>query len=842
MSERVIAIELLQIEHWNFARKIGLINGDEKEISYELLIKSLSAIDNLSKDKNDFAKRLIVLLVSILWEYSNEEFKESLREIFIVILSRAGVAPSTILIDDNYKLTNKYSSTKSYFSELSTLIHQLENEIKLGDKTYLLTEFQKLLWDKIEKEKILGISAPTSAGKSFIIYLKIIDFILKGANFVLYIVPTLSLVSQVTNDLTNLKKEYSLYDIELFNSYQDKRYENVIYVLTQERAISAFNHENPFLGLDILVVDEIQNIEKVADESEQRSKILYDVLKEIKHLVKPSKIILSGPRLKNIGNLGFDIFGDTSEEEENKVQPVASLTYSVSYSDENFVLKQFSDILEEPREILIENHEIISGLGKSLYNDAYHEYLSSLINKLGLTSNNIIFAPNPSHARKTADYLSKHSGTVEDIGDNLLMLSDYIKESVHPHYDLSGMILNGVAYHTGRTPSHIRRVIEEAYSAGLINNIVCTTTLMQGVNLPAQNIFIRNPRLFVRKTSPEAPELSNYEFANLRGRAGRLLKDFIGRTIVLDESSFTPENEEEDKLFGDTHKELTAGYKEIFEKYEDEILTNIENNNDTSSGPEKYVLTYIRQTLLRLKEKGFERLKEVGIDISSEYIDKVFSSLSELQIPDYLCIQNRYWDPLDLNKIYQDYTNGDIPPLASNIWDSDLVVNLTKLLIYHNENFEYYYYRYLGKQRGDIGKYAWSLSKSAESWGRENLLSEIIEKRGFTDNINNEIDNLISILNGKVVYGLPMLLKPVASISHQDNPILSVIEQGAYNTTTRFLIDKGVPRDTSIHLQRTILSDIKGDEEKLPQLVSEYISRSEKHLSYWIKKQLNTVI
>ncbi len=44
--------------------------------------------------------------------------------------------------------------------------------------------------------------------------------------------------------------------------------------------------------------------------------------------------------------------------------------------------------------------------------------------------------------------------------------------------------------------------------------------------------------LIYRKKTDSAAELSNYEMANLRGRAGRLLKDFIGRTYVLDESAF----------------------------------------------------------------------------------------------------------------------------------------------------------------------------------------------------------------------------------------------------------------------------------------------------------------
>ena len=81
---------------------------------------------------------------------------------------------------------------------------------------------------------------------------------------------------------------------------------------------------------------------------------------------------------------------------------------------------------------------------------------------------------------------------------------------------------------------HVRRTLEKAIADKKINTVVCTTTLLQGVNLPAQNVFIRNPHLYVKKQK-QSSELTNYEMANLRGRAGRLLKDYIGRTFVMDE-------------------------------------------------------------------------------------------------------------------------------------------------------------------------------------------------------------------------------------------------------------------------------------------------------------------
>ena len=51
--------------------------------------------------------------------------------------------------------------------------------------------------------------------------------------------------------------------------------------------------------------------------------------------------------------------------------------------------------------------------------------------------------------------------------------------------------------------------------------------------------------------------------ANLRGRAGRLLKDYIGRTFVMDEDEFIDsEGYEQLELFEDVTKELPSGYEQ----------------------------------------------------------------------------------------------------------------------------------------------------------------------------------------------------------------------------------------------------------------------------------------
>ncbi|EAX8397212.1 DEAD/DEAH box helicase, partial [Salmonella enterica] len=146
------------------------------------------------------------------------------------------------------------------------------------------------------------------------LYLKTIQMIGEGAKKIVYIVPTLSLISQVTTDLSNLFKIHNIKEIDILNSFEEGR-ENFVYVLTQERAISVFSQEN-IKNLDLLIVDEIQNIERADSDNNDRAKILYDVLMDVRTEIHVEKIILSGPRLKNIGGLSFDIFGEVSEEKK----------------------------------------------------------------------------------------------------------------------------------------------------------------------------------------------------------------------------------------------------------------------------------------------------------------------------------------------------------------------------------------------------------------------------------------------------------------------------------------------------------------------------------------------
>ena len=98
----------------------------------------------------------------------------------------------------------------------------------------------------------------------------------------------------------------------------------------------------------ILVIDEIQNIERATEENDVRAKILYDMIQELRHTANISQIIVSGPRIDNIATLGEVLFGTETTEIQTKSSPVLNLTYSVKKEKASYWFKQYCGFFENP--------------------------------------------------------------------------------------------------------------------------------------------------------------------------------------------------------------------------------------------------------------------------------------------------------------------------------------------------------------------------------------------------------------------------------------------------------------------------------------------------------------
>ena len=831
----------LEIELYKIAKKMGFVEKTY-EASEELIMDTIRCLDHESIMKVEPSINYIITVVGLMWEHIEHE-KYDIRKIIIKFLSRVGYPTSAIICDENYDAKEgSFSQLDSWIDEILTTINQMKNEVLVGEKKYILTDYQKQIWDSMDEDKILGISAPTSAGKSYVILLKIVNRLITENIDVVYIVPTLSLLNQVTEDFNRELKKVGVKDYRISNSFDGEQTEERrnIYVMTQEKAIAAFSDsERAFSKRLILIADEIQNIERIKEDTDQRSKILFDTLIEFRYKQTVEQIVISGPRIEEIEKVGESIFGIETNDHTTNISPVLNLTYSIKKIDKRYMLKQYCALTEEPMVIEIENSDIIEGYGQKIYTDKYLDYLNGLVKGVGKESQNIIFSPTSDTARKIALAME---GEVDQSNKALI---EYYSSTIKDNYALCKTLSNGVAYHHGKLPMHVRRTLEKAISDKKIQYVVCTTTLLQGVNLPAQNVFIRNPHLYVKKKK-DAPELTNYEMANLRGRAGRLLKDYIGRTFVMDEDEFEDtEGYEQLELFEDVTKELPSGYEQKFEEYREAIEYALEENKPVDATMKKYgyIISYIRQSILRYGYESQQRMRDVGIKLTQKQVAAIIHKLEQIMVPKEVCYKNRYWDPFVLDTIYTTF-EGEVPDTPVEKGAKGKIDKIMRFLRDTEETSDMYS-KYIPTmyQNGKMRSIMIGLSLR---WANGEKLSEILSDSRYDgeDGMDN-IDNTIELLQNTISFSLPLLLRPIYDMWKPESCFLTCMQAGALSNIVRCMIEMGIPRETALFLYEALFKEkdcAEEDKLELDRIVREKVQQGYNELPYWIRVQLDFLV
>lgn len=827
----------LHIDYYFIARKLGFIN-QEYQIPNDLIIDTIRCLDYVTVLEKDNAN-YVITVIALMWTHIDKE-QYDVRNAVIKFLSRIGYPTSAIMVDDGYdKTTNTFSPINSPLDKLTITLNQIPNEVTVNNKQFLLTSFQKRIWDSLDKNKVIGISAPTSAGKSFVILLKLISKIAVNPCDIIYIIPTLSLLTQVTEDFNKMLKLLEIEDYAISNSYTEynNQEQSHIYIMTQEKANSSLSsNRNAFKNRLILVADEIQNIERILSHEDERAKILFDTLNEFRYKENVEQIIISGPRIQQIEKVGKSIFGIETDDVITDVSPVLNLTYSIKQFEGQYYFKQYCMLTDSAICEQIANNKLIVGYGKNIYDDDYLKYLNRIISCFG-ESQNIVFAPTPDVARNIACNIvcCKSNPQTQD-------LISYYQNTVRENYSMCESLSHGVAYHHGKLPMHVRCTLEKAISERLIGTVACTTTLMQGVNMPAQNIIIRNPHLYLYRKRNTA-ELSNYEMANLRGRAGRLLMDFIGRTFVMDESSFEEtDGYDQLNLFDDVEKELPANYGQKFEDNKTQILNVLDSDSavDTTMKQYGFLISHIRQSVVKFGYEAKSRLQNVGISLTKEQLAAIILRMNKLSVPKEICAKNRYWDPVVLDDIYLHYS--ELVPSHPNEYGAKAKLDRMLKYLRDNETTSYMYNKHI----------PWSLRRSSGrgllvnlcmKWSKEFCLTEILKDKKY-DN-PDEIDSVIEILQNTVSFHVPLLLKPIFDIKNPDSSFLTCMQSGAVNNVTKKLISLGIPRETAIYLFDNLFSELKAteyDEIQLENHLRNQLRTNIDSLPYWVKIQFEYLI
>ena len=407
--------------------------------------------------------------------------------------------------DSDYKVP-RYDPLEQMFFEYNKEAYQIPAE---PDKYFF--HVQKGIYDHFD-DQYISYSAPTSLGKSYLMRLLIKEKIQNGEkrNFAI-LVPTKALINEVTEKLTNeLEDLLQERDYRIVNSagalaLKDKTH-SFIFVVTPERMLYVMSDPEA-VSIDYMFVDEAHKI----SERDGRSAFYYKVVQmAVQDKAKKAHVFFASPSIANP-----DVFFRVIPEWDHG-HDFSLATQYAPVSQEKFIV----DFREHGIYIVNDRKDQIERIS-SLPQD--REWLDFLFD-VGAGMRNIVYCSGRDSGIKNArDY----AGKLDDLNiPELDELSALIKETVHDDYYLAELVKKGVAYHMGYLPTTIRMRIEELYRENKIKTIFCTRTLLEGVNLPADNLFITSKK-------SGGHELNAVDFRNLVGRVGRIEFNLYGNVFLL---------------------------------------------------------------------------------------------------------------------------------------------------------------------------------------------------------------------------------------------------------------------------------------------------------------------
>lgn len=381
---------------------------------------------------------------------------------------------------------NLINNENTFFTEIEKSVMET---LKI-EEDYFYTAKQKFMNFKFfEKDNNIAVIAPTSFGKTDLIkkYVK-----QNSKKIVICIIePTKSMLSQVRNDILN---EFSGAEKPKIITHYDMNFndnENIILIMTQERLFKLIYDRKRNIKIDALLVDEAHNIFEKGARAFLLAKTIY-LLKN-----KNPKLIVKyfSPIIDSSSNL--KIKNDTTENmEQLKINPkmkIEKFYYADFFTRTKYVYDQFF------------NEFYYNG---DLENIDKYEFIiqdSSL--------KNLIYVNRPKHIKEELVKIEKFLPNISN--DNIEKICKTLEEYVNKDYDLIDYIRKGVVYHFGVMPDNVRNYVERCVKEeNNIKYIFCTSTLLEGVNMPFDKLFI----LDLKKGRSN---LTYHHLKNLIGRVNR---------------------------------------------------------------------------------------------------------------------------------------------------------------------------------------------------------------------------------------------------------------------------------------------------------------------------------
>ena len=536
------------------------VNGIETVLLYLMADR----LDDLNGYK--FPSKYIYSFYSLIEEYSQFYSNGTLINIESLVILKQKIYesqnPREILFGDALLAVfiKKYKN-----ASLNLLPNYSGTTIEDWNGLLLNNSSIKELWPSqilLGKESIFKgssgvIQMPTSSGKTTSIGLIIRSaFITNRTKLAIVVAPFKALCKEITLNLTDFFSHDEVIVNELSDiaekddiDFFDTTEKNTLIILTPEKLLFLIRNKNEILeDLNLIIFDEAH----LFDDNSRGTN--YELLiSTIKYYLKKSsqKILISAVITNSSMINDWLNDGDGKVISNNNIisaQRSIAMGDWIGHTGQLYFLNQENPDIDDFYVPKIVDIQEINKLGrervkryfpdvdfkKKKLNNAYDMQIYYALKMIhnGATA---IFSGTKASADKTIERILEierrglpiAAFSNNNNADENIKIANLIKLNLGDSATYYYAALKGVFIHHGNIPSGIRTSIEYAMSHNLINFVVCTSTLAQGVNLPIKYLIISN--LYQGQS-----QIKVRDFHNLLGRTGRAGKHIEG-TVILSE-------------------------------------------------------------------------------------------------------------------------------------------------------------------------------------------------------------------------------------------------------------------------------------------------------------------
>ncbi|XP_036056125.1 helicase POLQ-like isoform X3 [Onychomys torridus] len=370
------------------------------------------------------------------------------------------------------------------FYSLPSKVRDLYAQVK-GIKKLYDWQHTCLTLSSVQKRKNLIYSLPTSGGKTLVAEILMLQELLCRQKDVLMILPYVAIVQEKISSLSSFGIELGFFVEEYAGSKgrfppTKRREKKSLYIATIEKGHSLVNaliETGRISTLGLVVVDELHMIGEGG-----RGAILEMTLAKVLYTSKTTQIIGMSATLNNVEDLQEFL---KAEYYTSQFRPVELKEY-LKINDAIYeVDSRAADGMAFSRLLNYKYSDVLKRMDP--------DHLVALVTEVIPNYSCLVFCPSKKNCENVAEMLCK------------FLSKDYLNHREKEKCEVIKNLRNvgggkvcpvlkrtipfGVAYHHSGLTSDERKLLEEAYSTGVLCLFTCTSTLAAGVNLPAR----RNP-------------------------------------------------------------------------------------------------------------------------------------------------------------------------------------------------------------------------------------------------------------------------------------------------------------------------------------------------------------